>query len=99
MQIQEFDNRFNEVASELRISMDTLSTCDNFGEFDIPKILWLAKIYQYGFEDHDKRRLKIELPNFCDYLRANIRFVSLNDLSSLERLMVKIKKHLAFKLV
>ncbi|KAI3716955.1 hypothetical protein L1987_68206 [Smallanthus sonchifolius] len=99
MQIHEFGNRFNEVTSDLLIYISALSPWDNFREFDIPKILLLAEIYLYDFNEHDKEDLKIELPNYMDNLKADIGFTNLNGLSSLVRLMVETKKHQNFKLV
>ncbi|XP_076903906.1 uncharacterized protein LOC143559113 [Bidens hawaiensis] len=99
MQIQEFENRFNDVSSELLACMGSLSPCDNFREFNIPKILRLAEMYPYDFDEDDKRRLEFELPIYVDNLKADQRFAKLNGVSTLVRLMVETKKHLSFTLV
>ncbi|KAK1421859.1 hypothetical protein QVD17_24536 [Tagetes erecta] len=99
MQIQEFGNRFNEVTSELLICMSSLSPCDNFSGFDIPKLLRLSEMYPNDFDEHDKRRLRVELATYIDNIKADTRFAKLNGLSSLVKLMVETKKHLSFTLV
>lgn len=56
MQIHEFGNCFNEVTSNLLVSMRSLSPCDNFSWFDIPKLLRLYEMYPNDFDENDKRR-------------------------------------------
>ncbi|KAD3640818.1 hypothetical protein E3N88_30041 [Mikania micrantha] len=99
MQIQEFGNCFNEVTSELLVCLSSLSPCDNFRGFDIPKILRLSDMYPYDFNENDKRRLPIQLATYIDNLKADTRFANLDGLSCLVKLLVETKKHLSFALV
>ncbi|KAD4178471.1 hypothetical protein E3N88_27062 [Mikania micrantha] len=99
MQIQEFGNSFNEVTSNLLVCLSSLSPCDNFRGFDIPKILRLSEMYPYDFSENDKRRLPVQLATYIDNLKADTRFANLDGLSSLVKLMVETKKHLSFTLL
>ncbi|XP_076957989.1 uncharacterized protein LOC143633606 [Bidens hawaiensis] len=99
LQIQEFENRLNEVTFDLLVCMSSLSPCGNFSLFSIPKIQRLAEIYPNDFDENEKRRLSIELESYIDNVEADTRFANLNGSSSLVQLMVETKKHLSFKLV
>ncbi|XP_076932931.1 uncharacterized protein LOC143598651 [Bidens hawaiensis] len=99
LQIQEFENRFNEVTSDLLVCMSTLSPCGNFSLFNIPKLQRLAEMYPNDFDEYEKRRLSVELESYIDNVKADTRFANFNGLSSLVRLMVETKKHLSFTLL
>jgi len=99
LQIQEFENCFNEVTSDLLVSLSCLTPCDNFRAFSIPKILRLVELYPYDFDESDKRRLPVELATYIDNLKGDKRFKNLNGLETPVQLMVQTKKHHSFALV
>ncbi|KAL7608359.1 uncharacterized protein LOC111909050 [Lactuca sativa] len=51
MQIQEFEDRFSEVDTELMEYMVALSPCDSFSSFHKAKLLRLSGIYKNDFDD------------------------------------------------
>ncbi|XP_076913565.1 uncharacterized protein LOC143572233 [Bidens hawaiensis] len=71
LQIQEFGDRFNEVTSDLLLSLSCLTSCDNFRAFSIQKILQLVELYPYDFDESDKRRLPVELATYIDNLKGD----------------------------
>ncbi|XP_076960865.1 uncharacterized protein LOC143637335 [Bidens hawaiensis] len=99
MQIQEFENRFSEETSELITCISSLSPCDGFRGFHIPKLLRLVDMHPYDFDEKDKDRLRTELEVYIDNLKEDTRFANLNSISSLVQLMVETKKHNNFTLV
>ncbi|XP_076927813.1 uncharacterized protein LOC143591512 [Bidens hawaiensis] len=99
MQIQEFENCFSEETSDLLTCISSLSPCDGFRGFHIPKLLRLADMYPYDFDEKDKDRLHTELEVYIDNLKEDTRFANLNNISSLVQLMVETKKHNNFTLV
>ncbi|XP_076941255.1 uncharacterized protein LOC143610743 [Bidens hawaiensis] len=77
MQIQEFENRFSEETSELLTCISSLSPCDGFRGFHIPKLLRLADMYPYDFDEKDKDRIRTELEVYIDNLKEDTRLLKL----------------------
>ena len=59
LQIQEFGDRFDEVASDLLVLLSCLTHCDNFRTFSIPKILRLVELYPYDFDESNKKKTPV----------------------------------------
>lgn len=49
-QIQELNNRFNEVTTDLLLEIACLNPIESFSSFDIEKILRLAELYPDDFD-------------------------------------------------
>jgi hypothetical protein len=79
--------------------MAAFSPKDFFDAFKVETLVNLAKSYPDDFNSIQLKDLAHELPLYIDNLRADERFVSLNTISKLAKLMVSTKKHLAFSLV
>jgi hypothetical protein len=79
--------------------MDAFSPKDSFDAFKVETLVNLAKSYPDDFNSIQLKDLAHELPLYIDNLRADERFVSLNTISELAKLMVSTNKHLAFPLV
>jgi hypothetical protein len=78
--------------------MAAFSPKDSF-DFKVETLVNLAKSYPDNFNSIQLKDLAHKLPLYIDNLRADERFVSLNTISELAKLMVSTKKHLAFSLV
>ncbi|XP_019056423.1 PREDICTED: zinc finger MYM-type protein 1-like [Tarenaya hassleriana] len=98
-QLREFNDRFDEVNSELLICMATLGPVDSFREFNIPNLVKLAGFYPDDFSFTEQISLRHELSIYFDNLMEDDRFSNLVNLGDLARLMVETKKHLSYPLV
>ena len=96
---EEFNNRFNEVNSELLLCLSALSPSDLFCHFDKEKLLKLAKFYPDDFNHKDMVTLEHELGLYIDNILHDTRFSSLDRISDLAKLMVDTRKHLSYPLV
>ncbi|KAM3299486.1 hypothetical protein ACQJBY_040799 [Aegilops geniculata] len=96
---EEFNDRFNEVNSELLLCMSSLSPSDLFCHFDKKKLLKLAKFYPDDFNHKDMVTLEHELGLYIDNILHDTRFSSLDRISDLAKLMVDTRKNLSYPLV
>ncbi|RID44592.1 hypothetical protein BRARA_I01376 [Brassica rapa] len=99
LQIQEFNDRFTEVTTDLLICMAALSPTDSFYGFDKEKLMRLAKLYPEDFSYGEILSLEQQLDIYIDNIRRDERFKSVENLGDLSCLMVKTQKHIAHPLV
>ncbi|XP_048611491.1 zinc finger MYM-type protein 1-like [Brassica napus] len=97
--IQEFNDRFTEVTTDLLICMAALSPTDSFYAFDKEKLVRLAKLYPEDFTYGEILSLEQQLDIYIDNIRRDERFKSVENLGDLSCLMVKTQKHIAHPLV
>ncbi|XP_010527160.1 PREDICTED: uncharacterized protein LOC104804546 [Tarenaya hassleriana] len=97
--LQELNDRFDEINSELLICMASLSPADSFREFNMPNLVKLAEFYPDDFSFLEKVSLRHELSIYIDNLTKDDRFSNLTNLGDLAHLMVETKKHLSYPLV
>ncbi|CAM8879731.1 unnamed protein product [Rhodiola kirilowii] len=97
--LQEFNDRFNEVNSELLICMASLSPIDLFQHFNHLKLMRLMKFYPDDFDFGDQHLIEHQLRLYIDNVREDERFSNLKDLCALARVMVDTRKHRAYPLV
>ncbi|CAM9000202.1 unnamed protein product [Rhodiola kirilowii] len=95
----QFIDRFNEVNSELLMCMASLSPTELFRHFDMLKLMRLAEFYPNDFDFGDRMALEHQLRIYIDNVRQDERFMNLNDLGALARVMVDTGKHLTYILV
>jgi len=76
MQIQEFNDRFDEVNTELLSCVASLSPIDSFHEFDQLKVLRLSEFYPQDFTHVDRRSLEHQLGLYIDNIREDERFAN-----------------------
>ncbi|XP_078166184.1 uncharacterized protein LOC144560818 [Carex rostrata] len=93
-QLQELNNRFDEINSELLLCMACLNSRDSFRAFDREKLVKLASFYPAEFSDVGLVALSNQLENFIVDVRTMDRFSNLNRLSELASVMVKTNKHI-----
>ncbi|CAA7014626.1 unnamed protein product [Microthlaspi erraticum] len=89
LQLQEFNDRFTEVNTDLLICMASLSPVDSFHDFDKEKLVRLAKFYPDDFSYGELLSLEQHLDIYIDNIRRDERFKSLNSLGDLSYLMVE----------
>ena len=98
-QLQEFDDRFNEVNSALFGHMASFSPKDSFVAFNLESLVELAKFYPEDFNSEKLNDLGHELVTYIDNVRADERFAILDGIADLAKLMVETNKHITFPLV
>ncbi|XP_057247350.1 uncharacterized protein LOC104893473 [Beta vulgaris subsp. vulgaris] len=99
LQLQELNNRFNEVNMELLTCMACFSPLNSFASFDEKKLVRLAEFYEKDFSTNDLVTLHFELELFIDDMRKDENFRELKDLGELSMMLVETEKHTTYKLV
>ena len=99
LQLAKFNDRFNEVNSELLTNIAAFSPKNSFDAFKIESLMELAKAYPDDFDPRDLDDLIIELNIYIDNVRADARFAQVATISKLGKLMVDTNKNLSFPLV
>ena len=67
MKLIEYWDLFSETSTQLLEYMGALSPCDSFSQFDKSKLLKLAKLYKYDFDDSDLIDLEGQLEIFYHF--------------------------------
>ncbi|KAG2609519.1 hypothetical protein PVAP13_4KG043066 [Panicum virgatum] len=98
-QLQEFDDRFNEVNSALLRHMAAFNPKDSFAAFNKESLVKLVEFYPDDFDSDKLDDLGHELVTYIDNMRADQRFDSLDGIADLAKLMVETNKHITFPLV
>lgn len=96
---KEFNDRFNEVNSELLSCMSALSPDNSFHHFNAEKLMSLAKRYPSDFSYKDLTTLEKQLELYIDNVLHDSEFANLQSISDLSKQMVDSKKHLSYLLV
>ena len=99
LQLQEFNDRFNEVNTELLICAVSLSPIDSFSQFNNSRLMRLATFYPYDFSHGECISLEQQLDTYIDNIRSHDIFIHLEDLGELARTLVKTQKYMSFPLV
>ncbi|KAL9673347.1 hypothetical protein QQ045_029603 [Rhodiola kirilowii] len=79
--------------------MASLSHTDLFRHFDMLKLMRLAEFYPNDFDFGDRMTLEHQLCIYIDNVRQDERFMHLDDLGALARVMVDTGKHRTYILV
>ncbi|XP_019261256.1 PREDICTED: uncharacterized protein LOC109239186 [Nicotiana attenuata] len=99
-QVQELNDRFDEVTTELLHGVACLNPIDAFSSFDIRKIMKMAELYPNDFDEFRMSSLENRLASYIiDVRDFDERFSNLNGLSDLSKRLVKTKKHSVYPLV
>ncbi|KAJ0964830.1 hypothetical protein J5N97_025968 [Dioscorea zingiberensis] len=99
MQLQELNNRFNELNMELLLCVASLSPCDSFAAFDKGKLIRLAQFYPSEFSETGLHVLDNQLETYVIDLRSHDEFKSLKGINELSIKLVETKKHIVYPLV
>jgi hypothetical protein len=98
-QLQELNNRFTEVNSELLICVASLNPQDSFFAFDKEKLVNMARFYPSEFSSVEFIGLDNQLENYIMDVRSSEQFSNLHGISDLSGMMVETKKHIAYPMV
>ncbi|ESQ50881.1 hypothetical protein EUTSA_v10022584mg [Eutrema salsugineum] len=99
LQLQEFNDRFTEVNTQLLICMASLSPTSSFKQFDKDKLMKLVDFYPDDFTSVERFSLEQQFDIYIDNVKEDKRFSNLKSLGDFSRLMVETQKHLAHPLV
>ncbi|XP_042448126.1 uncharacterized protein LOC122032878 [Zingiber officinale] len=97
MMVQEMNNRFSESSTEVLTCIACLDPNDSFSQFNIGKLLRLAKLYPEDFSLTDCVILEDQLETYIQNVRGE--FSMIEDLGSLAKKMVETGKNTVFSLV
>jgi hypothetical protein len=97
--LQELDSRFNETTSQLLVCSASLNPRDKFHDFNVERLLSLAKLYPNDFDSKDLRELDHILSLYITDVRGDERFSNLQTIAELSRKMVETNKHQCYPLV
>ncbi|XP_019248621.1 PREDICTED: zinc finger MYM-type protein 1-like [Nicotiana attenuata] len=99
-QVQELNDRFDKVTTELLHGVACLNPIDAFSSFDIRKIMKMDELYPNDFDEFRMSSLENQLASYIiDVRDFDERFSNLNGLSDLSKRLVKTKKHSVYPLV
>ncbi|KAG5629888.1 hypothetical protein H5410_001605 [Solanum commersonii] len=89
-QLQELNDRFNEVRADLLIGVACLNPVDSFSSFDIKNILRMAELYLDDFGENVMVTLRNQLETYIvDVHDVDKRFSNLKGLGDLSEVLVK----------
>ncbi|KAL4643325.1 hypothetical protein ACB092_02G084700 [Castanea dentata] len=94
MQLQELNNRFSEVNTDLLLCMACLNPSNS-----LEKLIHLSKFYQSDFLGTDILALVSQLENYIFDIRNNDLFLELQGVSELTEKLVNTGKHETYSLV
>ena len=83
MQLQELNNRFNEVSTELLLCMASLDPSSTFSSFDKRKLLRFAEFYPSDFSPLQLMMLDNQLETYFLDVSSNDPFSKVIEISSL----------------
>jgi len=99
-QLQELNDRFNEVATDLLHGIACLNPINSFSSFDSKKIMRMAELYPDDFDEYNMDTLENQLASYIvDVRDVDERFSDLNGLCDLSKRLVQTKKHSNYPLV
>ncbi|XP_049387838.1 uncharacterized protein LOC125852155 [Solanum stenotomum] len=100
LHLQELNNHFDAVSTDLLLGMASLNPVNSFGTFDKGKIMRLAEYYMNEFDNNTLRDLSFQLDSFIVYVRgSDKRFFNLKGISDLAKVLVKSDLHQIWPLV
>lgn len=99
-QIQELNERFDEVTTHLLHGIACLNPINSFSSFDIRKIMRMTELYPDDFDEFSMGALENQLASYIiDVRDVDERFSDLHGLCDLSKRLVQTKKHSNYPLV
>ncbi|XP_009613945.2 uncharacterized protein [Nicotiana tomentosiformis] len=90
VQLQELNERFDVVSSDLLLGMASLSPVNSFTNFDKDRIMTLAKCYPNEFDKFQLRDLSYQLDTFIIHMRGDDpKFSNLQGIRDLAKALVE----------
>ncbi|XP_049414803.1 uncharacterized protein LOC125877602 [Solanum stenotomum] len=88
LQLQELNNRFDVVTSDLLLGMASLNPVDSFANFSKSRIIKSTEYYKNDFGDNELRDLSYQLDSFIVYAReCDSKFLNLKGIKDLAMMM------------
>ncbi|XP_060170419.1 uncharacterized protein LOC132601340 [Lycium barbarum] len=98
--LQELNNRFDTVSTDLLLGMACLHPAKSFGNFDKIKVMRLTEYYPNEFDSNKLRDLSCQLHNFIVYVRgSDKRFFNMKGITDLGKVLVQSELHQTWPLV
>jgi len=98
-QLNELNDRFNEVNTELLLCVACLDPSSEFAAFDKQKLIRLAKFYPLDFSPVEIQILASQLDTYILDMRSNDRFSQVTGIGDLSKKLVELKKSIVYPLV
>ena len=99
IRLQELNDRFDEVNTDLLLCMTCLSPNDSFLAFDNNRLIQFAKYYLEDFSDIELIVLDDQLQTYIIDVRVSKQFLGLKNIGDLAQKMVETKKNGVYPLV
>uniref|UniRef100_A0A7N0RBZ8 HAT C-terminal dimerisation domain-containing protein n=1 Tax=Kalanchoe fedtschenkoi TaxID=63787 RepID=A0A7N0RBZ8_KALFE len=99
LQIQELNNRFDEVKYGIIYLHGFFESANSFATFDKQKILRLAEFYPHDFTKVDLLEHEFQLEMYIVDVRNDARFQQVKDLGGLSCMLIETNKHKTFPYV
>ncbi|KAI0516329.1 hypothetical protein KFK09_009001 [Dendrobium nobile] len=99
MQLQELNNRFTEVNTELLLCMTCLNPNNKFHAFNKDKLIRMTQFYPADFSLLDQAVLENQLDTYIMDMRSDDQFTPLKDIGSLAEKMIQNKKDIIYPIV
>ncbi|KAK4738634.1 hypothetical protein R3W88_002331 [Solanum pinnatisectum] len=98
--MEELNDRFNEVTTDLLHGIACLNPINSFSSFDIRKVMRMAELYPDDFDESNMSILQNQLASYIvDVRDVDERFSDLNGLCNLSKRLVQTKKYSNYPLV
>ncbi|XP_060212166.1 uncharacterized protein LOC132639760 [Lycium barbarum] len=92
--LQELNNCFDTVSTDLLLGMACLHLAKSFGNFDKKKVMRLAEYYPNEFDSNKLRDLSFQLDDFIVYVRgSDKRFFNMKGITDLAKVLVQSELH------
>jgi hypothetical protein len=98
-QLQELNNRFNEVNTDLLVCVSAFDPANSFVAFDKASLVKLAQFYPNDFSRLELDHLPRQIQLFITDMREDGKFKQVNTLIELFGMLVSEKKHTKHDLV
>ncbi|PIN11338.1 hypothetical protein CDL12_16064 [Handroanthus impetiginosus] len=99
MQLQELNDRFNEVNTELLSCVACLNPSNSFVAFDKQKLIRMAEFYPLEFSSVDRLVLDSQLDTYIIDMRSSDEFLKVTGIVSLAEKLVEKKKDVVYPLI
>ncbi|XP_049350011.1 uncharacterized protein LOC125814587 [Solanum verrucosum] len=100
LQLQEFNNHFDVVTSDLLLGMPSLNPVYSFVNFSKSRIMKLAEYYKSEFGDNELQDLSYQLDSFIVYAgECDSKFLNLKEIKDLATMMAQTKLDQTWSLV
>ncbi|KAK8940884.1 hypothetical protein KSP39_PZI009869 [Platanthera zijinensis] len=98
-QLQELNNRFTEITTELLLCMTCLSPMDSFSLFDKQKLIRLAEFYPFEFSRIDLIELESQLDTYILDVRSDNDLSDISGIDELAKKLIEKRKNIIYPLV